>query len=148
MKQNKELIQPTPNPDVAELTTYIDGQAEPLLIRGDYETLQEVAGKYGTGHKPAAHKAAVKAVEATTAAPEQYINLGALDERTAARMALKCLGRDIRNFGRTHKYQEFKQRRWAEQNAAFDMEVGLVDAVHCRLHERVLAKSSGLTDRA
>lgn len=94
-----------------------------------------------------AHKVAPEppepAVEPVRAPQEQYVNLGDLDERTAARLALKCWVRDVRNLGRTHKYAEFKQRRWEEQNAAFDMEVGLVQSIHCRLHEKALAHATG-----
>lgn len=132
-------INTQPTPESATLNTWIEGK--PFAISGDYEAVADQLPRADKYIKHMAGSAAVSHVEAPVAVPEpkeQYLNLGTLEPRQEARMALRALAWDIRTLGRNNEYRRFKQRVAEEKALAMDMELGLVQRVHCRLHERML----------
>lgn len=146
MSKTKEL--PINTEQDAELVLNLGTGMEHFTITGDPEILQPMADEamaYDRRHPVG--KPAVSHVEApkTVSSPQpEYLSLADLDERTAARRALKAFGHDIVTLGRTRLYRQFKEKLHAEQDAKVMMELGIVDAVHCRLHERVVAKARGV----
>lgn len=136
----------TPNVDPTqrvELTTDLNGH--PFVIAGDYEAIMPLYEEAMTQPQPVmARQTVVEAPKIVSEPVEQYINLGNLDGRTEARMALKALAWDIKTFGRNNEYRRFKEAVAAEKALAMDMELGLVQRVHCRLHERLLDKTKSV----
>lgn len=145
-----ELI-PTPDPNIdpgmAELTTELNGH--PFVIRGDEEDLTALAHKMlATDMQRAARKPAVSHVEAPSIATNpkpESLSLADLNAREIARLERKAWMHDIKSLGRTSMHKLFIEKLHEERDAKAMMELGIVEAVHCRLHERVVAKARGLT---
>jgi hypothetical protein len=137
-----------PETDEAELVIGLPFQATPFTISGQTEALVPIAtAAYKAAERDEVRQtrnvAAQKLVEATVtvAQPEtQYVNLADLNSHQAAHMALKALAYDIKTFGRDNKYNRFMERLHQEQDLKMDMELGLVQRVHCRLHEKMLTE--------
>jgi hypothetical protein len=137
MKQN---TQNQFNPELDGVLTYVpDFQDKPFTVTGLGEALLPIAEQVerSLAHVAVSHVQPPRIVSEPT---EQYLNLGALHPRQEARMALKALAWDIKTLGRNNEYRRFKERVAAEKVLAMDMELGLVQSVHCRLHERMLKR--------
>lgn len=131
----------------AELVYTPSFQASQFTVVGLGETLLPLAEEIKAAEAMPAKHMAVAAIQAVQTAPEpkaEYLNLGNLDSRTEARLSLKALAWDIKTFGRNNEYRRFKERVAAEKALAMDMELGLVQSVHCRLHERMLDKTKAV----
>jgi hypothetical protein len=136
------------NPELEATLQYVpDFQSSVFTITGLGEQLVPLAEEIQAAEAQPVKSPAQTAVKAAVTSfepKEQYLNLGNLEPRQEARMALKALAWDIKTLGRNNEYRRFKERVAAEKALAMDMELGLVQSVHCRLHERMLDKTKAV----
>jgi hypothetical protein len=126
------------NPEAEAVLTFVPAfQSSTFTVTGLGESLLPIAEAIEHS-QPMPSQTNVEAPKTVSEPVEQYINLGTLDGRTEARMSLKALAWDIKTLGRNNEYRRFKERVAQEKALAIDMELGLVQSVHCRLHERML----------
>jgi hypothetical protein len=113
-----------------------------LIPRPTYEGIETDPNHIEFSIAQVAVKAAVTPVEAPQPVVEDkpaYIDLASLSDREIARMSLKAFKYDVLTFGRNQQYKRFKARVAEEKDLATDMQLGLVQQVHCRLHEKLLS---------
>lgn len=136
----------TPNVDPTqrvELTTDLNGS--PFVIAGDYEAIMPLYEEAMSQPQPVIARQTNLEAPVDVPKPEpDYLNLAELSGRTAARMALKAYWHDITTLGRTSLYRQFKEKLHEEQDLQAMVDLHIVDSVHCRLHEKQLAKARGL----
>lgn len=136
------------DPGIAELTTYIPGQASPITVRGDAELLREDFRRQvaAEAKRPAA-KPAVAVVEIPRTAPEpkdEYIDFSTLEPAQVRRRKISAWLYD-RKHG-TSMLTLFNEKLADDRDAAFAERLGLltVGDTFCRKHQKAVAKLRGM----
>ncbi len=131
---------PNLNPGTAELHTEFNGT--PFIVRGEAEDIMAVAATMPINEPVPVHPVSVsKALQTRVEAKPHYVNLAELSGRQAARYALRALKHDALSLGRTSLYRQFKDRLHEEQDLQAMVDLGIVQSVHCRLHEKQLERA-------
>lgn len=134
-------VDPELEPGTAELTTYIDGQETPLLIRGDSESLEKEFRRLYT-LEARREKYAAK-IAATTAAVEHVAApVRALPHKLGSLVAERVKQAEIKRFDRKHGTNilgELAVRKEQEQVLRFKQKIGLVAVDNCQKHRHAVS---------
>lgn len=126
--------------------TYIPewNNGKPFIIHDTYEALAPYAETLKQQDTKVVAPKPLPAPKAVEVAAEPYINLADLSDRQIARMSMAAIKYDIRTRGRNQEYRRFKARVAEEQDVAMDMRLGIIQSIHCRLHEKQIARARGI----